>query len=1777
MNWAFPMSLRHRNRKDSGILRSRRRRLLAEPLEDRRLLAVSFEFSYVGGSSIGFNDPSEGDTYRAALEAAATRLGGWMLHDATIQLDVESKAFTGAAVAKATSEPSPDPIGGGFVHGVIPSKILGRADSNGTDADGRLEVFFFGGGDIFTYATDPSEAGADDVIDFQAVIIHELVHTLGFTSAANADGSDDSGNGLTTPGTWTVFDQFLSDVDGNRLIDGDSNSLTAFQMDVSASGWPTHSTGGKGPSAGLFFDGPIATAVHGGRVPLYSPATFGLESSISHLDSEGFPGESSAFSPLTHLMSHATVDNTVPQELTLVEKAILADIGIMLQEDVPPSITAPANITIEGNTVGGFLGLNQDLEDFLDAAVATDMIDPNPTIANNKPAFLALDQNTITFSATDASGNVATATSIVTVVDTTAPDFTLPDEVTIDSNLPAGADLTNSHLIDLITTSSSDLVDPSLSISAQPTTFPIGTTSATFTVTDDSGNAAIATTSLTVIDVSFVVTTLDDELDADPESDLSDLSLREAISLANADIGPDSIRFDPALSGSVMLDQALGELEITDSLTLTGLGRDVITIDGQDNSRVIDITDAAGDVTIESLTITGGRSTLESEGGAGIRSQSPGVLTVGFSTIMNNSTTGEGSAGAGIQTTAGDLVITNTLISGNQTNGVSAAGGGVWTVANSVIILRSSFTDNGTFSDSAQGGGLYAQNAATTITESTFSSNFTEGNSAGGGGIAFLNANATITGSTIWGNTTEETGSPGGGIHSSLTPLNLVNSTVSGNTATASGGGGIYAASGDLDIDNSTITNNDAGAVGGGIGVPATTPSLSLTIQNSIVADNIDIGAAPDFPGTDVLADAAAVGFSLIGDNTGTTLSESQTADPTTGNLVGDPNLGGKIDPLLGLLADNGGPTQTHLLLEGSPAIDAGDPLFDATAFSPPLINDQRGFPRLRGSHLDIGSVEIDSEIKITWANPADIVFGTVLGDEQLNATTTVAGTFEYSPAAGEILNAGEAQILTTTFTPDDLASYSPTMATVFITVAKADPVITWDQPDAIVFGTALDDTQLNAESVVPGTFDYAPPAGTVLDAGEDRVLSVFFAPIDTSNFNSASASVFIDVTTADPIVSWNDPADIDTVTPLGSQQLNATANVPGSFSYIPPAGVLLAAGLKQTLSVTFTPESPNFDAITKTVTIDVSKANPVIDWDDPADIVVGTAIGPAQLNAATTVAGTFSYDPVSGTVLGVGDDQVLSATFTPDNLAKFNIVTETVTIDVVGAQDFGDAPSDYPVLLGADGARHTTTTLTLGSQVDDDIDGQPSDLADGDGDDDDGVFVIADLVAVSDADTSSSFTVEVSAAGKLDAWIDFNSDGDWDDAREQILTSVDVVEGQNTLGYTIPAGATAGSTAARFRLSTAGGLAPTGSASDGEVEDYLLSVMDGGSIPNVEVDLVNGSVQVSVESDNLVVRSGPTVLFRSPIPNLGSLSILGSAIAESVTIDVGSGFAIPVGGLQLAGGAGGNTLVIVGDEGAIDLTDPSIAASDFRYLDLSSTDANTVTIDAAAVARLSPALKALSITAGQDDRIMVADVAAWRLGNPLTDGSKFVVTASNIAGGNEMIEAEVPHPWQNFIRAGDVNNDGALTAGDALRIINELGRREFSDGVTQNLEDPLSVESWPGVYFDHNGDDRATALDALRVINELARLDIETESSEGEEIITALNGPKGSAGSEPVPAEESTIETQLPLTTGRFGVETTVMNSSPAEVVVRQGYNAAETARAVDQLLSDESLVDLF
>src|SRR5207302_8199215 len=111
--------------------------------------------------------------------------------------------------------------------------------------------------------------------------------------------------------------------------------------------------------------------------------------------------------------------------------------------------------------------------------------------------------------------------------------------------------------------------------------------------------------------------------------------------------------------------------------------------------------------------------------------------------------------------------------------------------------------------------------------------------------------------------------------------------------------------------------------------------------------------------------------------------------------------------------------------------------------------------------------------------------------------------------------------------------------------------------------------------------------------------------------------------------------------------QLGATASVPGTLVYTPAAGIVPAAGT-DTLSVTFTPtDTTNYSTVTKTVTLIVTQAAPVVTWNNPANIVYGTALSATQLNATASIPGTLVYSPAAGIVPAAGSD-TLSVTFTP-------------------------------------------------------------------------------------------------------------------------------------------------------------------------------------------------------------------------------------------------------------------------------------------------------------------------------------------------------------------------------------------------------------------------------------------------------------------------------------------------------------------------------------------------
>ena len=180
----------------------------------------------------------------------------------------------------------------------------------------------------------------------------------------------------------------------------------------------------------------------------------------------------------------------------------------------------------------------------------------------------------------------------------------------------------------------------------------------------------------------------------------------------------------------------------------------------------------------------------------------------------------------------------------------------------------------------------------------------------------------------------------------------------------------------------------------------------------------------------------------------------------------------------------------------------------------------------------------------------------------------------------------------------------------------------------------------------------------------------------------------------------------------------------------------------------------------------------------------------------------------------GDGDLDVLSASQHDDKIAWY---------ERLAPADFGDAPLPYPTLATEDGAHHVATGLTLGTTRDIDAGGTPSPAADADGADEDGVTFGTVQIGALDA------AGDRQCAGRRRAsWTPGSTstgDGSWGGPGEQIVASRDVAVGDNALTFDIPGIALAGTTYARFRLSTVGGLGVGGAADDGEVEDYQVTI----------------------------------------------------------------------------------------------------------------------------------------------------------------------------------------------------------------------------------------------------------------------------------------------------------------------------------------------------------------
>jgi len=411
-------------------------------------------------------------------------------------------------------------------------------------------------------------------------------------------------------------------------------------------------------------------------------------------------------------------------------------------------------------------------------------------------------------------------------------------------------------------------------------------------------------------------------------------SLRQALADAN-----DGDTIDFAVSGTISLTS--GELVIDKNIAISGPGSNSLTVrPSQPSFRVFNVMPGHS-ITIQGLTISFGYAGFAQ--GGGIYLNEHVTATIADCSLTNNYTGDIGGAifidgyGGGAM-----LTVLNSTITGNTagTTDHGGSGAGIESSADVLTIINSTVSNNTAFIGNdfigGYGGGIDSGGEGTVeISNTTIS-----GNQAGiaGGGLSF-SGTATITNSTISGNTAGLFGPVGptgiGGGISDFGTLTTINSTISGNNAHCSTfkgggeGGGIYNG-GAADIGNSTLNGNQADVHGGSI--YGGTFDIGNSILNGGGPENI-YGATLTSHGYNVCSDDG-------------------------GGFLNGPGDQINTNPLLGPLQDNGGPTFTHELLTGSPAIDTGDP-----NFTPPPDYDQRGpgFDRVVNGRIDIGSFEVQA------------------------------------------------------------------------------------------------------------------------------------------------------------------------------------------------------------------------------------------------------------------------------------------------------------------------------------------------------------------------------------------------------------------------------------------------------------------------------------------------------------------------------------------------------------------------------------------------------------------------------------------------------------------------------------------------------------------------------------------------------------------------------------------------------------------------------------------------
>ena len=563
-------------------------------------------------------------------------------------------------------------------------------------------------------------------------------------------------------------------------------------------------------------------------------------------------------------------------------------------------------------------------------------------------------------------------------------------------------------------------------------------------------------------------------------------SLRQAIFDANTSPSNDTIEFDPLFftgGGNSLIRLTAGELEIVDDVVVFGPGQSLLTLDAGggddgvvgngDGHRIFRIDDGTNnpiDVELSGMTITGGDVSLLDLDGNGGAIHNRENLVVRQSRIQSN----HARNGGGVWSNS-NFAIRGSTLSGNT---ASLRGGGIFNYYfGTATVTDSTITDN----NASYGGGVSNSNVANVIGSSLGGNDAQRGggvdnsgtmfvmnsslsdNTArleGGGIFSRVGSRTTITKSNLSGNSADI----GGGIfNSSIANVNVVSSTISGNSAN---GGGIFN-DGRADVTSSTISGNTS-RFGGGI-------YNTRSGTTNVIASTLTGNSGSSFGGGITSFGTANVTGSIVAGNTaGANPNIRGSLDINSHNLI-------DVDPQLGPLEFNGGPTKTHALLPGSPAIDAGSNALAMDVDGNPLAGDQRDFYRLIDGNndgtatVDIGAVEFFSSSPIVTTVVRDR--GGVLEHPDLLTAFSASFDVDVNVSAGDLV-----------IRNDTLGGAVVETSVVTLTYDAATHTATWNfgslalEPAFYSFELSTDIVSVDGGFSLDGDFD-GNPGGTFAES----------------------------------------------------------------------------------------------------------------------------------------------------------------------------------------------------------------------------------------------------------------------------------------------------------------------------------------------------------------------------------------------------------------------------------------------------------------------------------------------------------------------------------------------------------------------------------------------------------------------------------------------------------------------------------------------------------------------